>query len=59
LGRRRLKEKHVEDKGCFVGGISPFGTKKQLKVYVETTIMDLPYQQVRNTLYNILLGEVR
>jgi len=29
--------------GYFVGGISPFGTKKQLKVYVESTIMDLPF----------------
>lgn len=29
--------------GYFVGGISPFGTKKQLEVYVESTIMDLPF----------------
>ena len=29
--------------GYFVGGISPFGTKKPLKVYVESTIMDLPF----------------
>jgi len=25
-----------------VGGISPFGTRKTLKVYVEASIMDLP-----------------
>jgi len=25
-----------------VGGISPFGTKKQLPVYVEETILNLP-----------------
>jgi len=28
--------------GYFVGGISPFGTRKPLKVYVEASIMDLP-----------------
>jgi len=28
--------------GYFVGGISPFGTKKPLKVCVEASIMDLP-----------------
>jgi prolyl-tRNA editing enzyme YbaK/EbsC (Cys-tRNA(Pro) deacylase) len=25
-----------------VGGISPFGTRKALKVYVEASILDLP-----------------
>jgi Cys-tRNA(Pro) deacylase len=28
--------------GYFVGGISPFGTRKPLRVYVEASIMDLP-----------------
>ena len=27
--------------GYFVGGISPFGTKRELNVYIESTIMDL------------------
>lgn len=28
--------------GYFVGGISPFGTRKPLRVYIETSIIDLP-----------------
>lgn len=28
--------------GYVVGGISPFGTRKALKVYIEASIMDLP-----------------
>ncbi len=28
--------------GYFVGGISPFGARKPLRVYVEASIMDLP-----------------
>ena len=28
--------------GYFVGGVSPFGTRKALKVYIEKSIMDLP-----------------
>ena len=28
--------------GYVIGGISPFGTRKALKVYVEATILDLP-----------------
>jgi len=27
--------------GYFVGGISPFGTKRKLRVYIESTILDL------------------
>jgi len=35
------KEAHRHT-GYFVGGISPFGTRKPLKVYVERSIMKLP-----------------
>jgi Cys-tRNA(Pro) deacylase len=28
--------------GYMVGGISPFGTRKALKVYIEETVLDLP-----------------
>lgn len=34
-----IAHKHT---GYFVGGISPFGTKKPLKVYVEASVMELP-----------------
>ena len=34
-----IAHKHT---GYFVGGISPFGTRKSLKVYVEASIMELP-----------------
>lgn len=34
-----IAEKHS---GYLVGGMSPFGTRKQLPVYLEATILDLP-----------------
>ena len=34
-----IAHKHT---GYFVGGISPFGTRKSLKVYVEASIMEFP-----------------
>ena len=40
----RPSEPHVANRhtGYVVGGTSPFGTRKQLKVYVEASILDLP-----------------
>ncbi len=35
----RLAHKHT---GYFVGGISPFGTRGPIRVFVEASIMDLP-----------------
>ena len=34
----KVAQKHT---GYFVGGTSPFGTKKPLKIYIEKTIVDL------------------
>jgi len=34
-----IANKHT---GYFVGGISPFGTRKRLPVYMERTILDVP-----------------
>jgi Cys-tRNA(Pro) deacylase len=46
LGTKMVKpfEPHVAHKhtGYFVGGISPFGTRKSLKIFIEESIMDLP-----------------
>jgi Cys-tRNA(Pro) deacylase len=36
---QKVAERHT---GYRVGGTSPFGTRKKLKVYIEATILDLP-----------------
>ena len=46
IGVRTVKPSNPKDAerltGYQVGGISPFGTKRKLPVYVEETILDLP-----------------
>jgi Cys-tRNA(Pro) deacylase len=42
--------------GYIVGGISPFGTRKELKVYVEKTILDLPYLYINGGRRGFILG---
>ncbi len=46
LGLKRVKPSSPKDAerwtGYLVGGISPFGTKRKLPVYIEETILDLP-----------------
>lgn len=42
--------------GYMVGGISPFGTKRKLKVYVEKTILDLPYIYINGGRRGFILG---
>lgn len=42
--------------GYFVGGISPFGTRKPLKVYVQASIMDLPRLYINAGRKGLLAG---
>jgi Cys-tRNA(Pro) deacylase len=46
LGTKKVEpcspEKANRHTGYIVGGISPFGTRKSLPIYVEETILDLP-----------------
>jgi Cys-tRNA(Pro) deacylase len=42
--------------GFLVGGTSPFGTKKQMPVYVEKTILDLPLIYINGGRRGYLVG---
>jgi Cys-tRNA(Pro) deacylase len=42
--------------GYMVGGISPFGTRRELKVYAEKTILDLPYIYINGGRRGFILG---
>jgi Cys-tRNA(Pro) deacylase len=46
VGVKRLEpcspERANKHTGYMVGGISPFGTRKAVRVYIESTILDLP-----------------
>jgi Cys-tRNA(Pro) deacylase len=46
IGAKNVESCEVKDAqrytGYLVGGISPFGTKRQMSVYVEETILNLP-----------------
>lgn len=42
--------------GYMVGGISPFGTKRGLKVYVERSVLDLPYIYINGGRRGFILG---
>ena len=42
--------------GYMVGGISPFGTRREMKVYVEKTILDLPYIYINGGRKGFILG---
>lgn len=46
IGAKNVESCEVKDAqrhtGYFVGGISPFGTKRQMPVYVEESILQLP-----------------
>ena len=42
--------------GYMVGGISPFGTRREMKVYVEQSILDLPYLYINGGRRGFILG---
>jgi Cys-tRNA(Pro) deacylase len=42
--------------GFLVGGTSPFGTKKQMPVYMEKTILDLPLIYINGGRRGFLVG---
>ena len=42
--------------GYVVGGISPFGTRRDLKVYVEKTILDLKYIYINGGRRGFIIG---
>lgn len=42
--------------GYMVGGISPFGTRRELKVHVEETILDLSYIYINGGRRGFILG---
>jgi Cys-tRNA(Pro) deacylase len=60
LDTKNVKTVSIKDaqkySGYMVGGISPFGTKRQLKVYVEKTILDLPYIYINGGRRGFILG---
>ena len=42
--------------GFLIGGTSPFGTKKQMPVYIERTVLDLPLIYVNGGRRGFLVG---
>jgi Cys-tRNA(Pro) deacylase len=42
--------------GYMVGGISPFGTRRRLPVYLQSTILDLPYLYVNGGRRGFIVG---
>ena len=60
IGVKTVKPSNPQDAerltGYRVGGISPFGTKRKLPVYVEETILDLPRIIINGGRRGFLLG---
>ncbi len=60
LDTKNVKTASINDAqkytGYMVGGISPFGTRRKLKVYVEQTILDLPYIYINGGRRGFILG---
>jgi Cys-tRNA(Pro) deacylase len=60
IGVKNVSSVSVKDAqrytGYNVGGISPFGTKRDLKVHVEVTILDLDYLYINGGRRGFILG---
>ena len=60
LGTKNVKTVSIKDAqkytGYTVGGISPFGTKRELKVYAEKTILNLAYIYINGGRRGFILG---
>lgn len=60
LNTKNVKTVSIKDAqrytGYVVGGISPFGTRRELKVYTERTILDLSYIYVNGGRRGFILG---
>lgn len=60
LGKRNVSTCSVRDAqrytGYMVGGISPFGTRSELPIYMERTILDLPYIYINGGRRGFILG---
>jgi len=60
LGKRNVSTCSVRDAqrytGYMVGGISPFGTRRELPIYMERTILDLPYIYINGGRRGFILG---
>ena len=60
LGKKNVSTCSVRDAqrytGYMVGGISPFGTRSELPIYMERTILDLPYIYINGGRRGFILG---
>jgi len=60
IGVKNVSSVSVKDAqrytGYMVGGISPFGTKRELKIHVEATILDLDYLYINGGRRGFILG---
>jgi Cys-tRNA(Pro) deacylase len=60
LNTKNVKTVSIKDAqrytGYIVGGISPFDTKRELKIYAEKTILDLPYIYINGGRRGFILG---
>jgi len=60
IAKKNVRTVSVKDAqrytGYMVGGISPFGTRRSLKVYAEKTILDLPYIYINGGRRGFILG---